>query len=971
MSTRLADVAPLPSVLCPVVVGRDDELQVLREHIAHAVQGRGGVVAIVGDAGAGKSRLVREIVHDCREQGVVVVSGRAVETSAASPFRPLTEALLGALRDRPVPRGGELEGFEGHLGRLVPSFDTGDQVRAEDSHVLLAEAIVRLLTVVADGAPLVMTLEDLHWADAETLAVLDYLSGALDGRRLLVVATLRPSGDAFSAVDALAQRGAATALRLGRLDDEQLAELVAGALDTADPPTVVVEFVTRHADGNPLLAEELLAGLVEAGALVHDGQWTVAGVLTPTVPRDLAQSVQARLRALDGDARQVLGAAAVLGREFDWNLLPGVADVGASVVVDALRAGVDVQLIEVRGQEFRFRHALTREAVLDDLLPPERAALAARAGPAIARAHPGLPGSWCDLAAELAEAAGEPDDAARLLIESARRALGSAAYTSAEVVLLRARQLATVPDTAIAVDELAVEVLAMAGKPAEALRTGRELVQRMEADGIETDRRAVLAIALARAGVAAGALDEATDFAAEAQALTDDGSELGPAIDAVSAHVALDRGDHGPAEALAHRAVERALELGQPAVACEALEVIGRAARTRSTDEAMAAFEREAAIADANGLTAWALRARHELALERMTDGDTGPLLEVRALAARHGAMFSVAVMDLMLADLALTDMDRDASLLHARNCAEASRRYGLATEPVAELWLAGAHALAGDETEMEAAVERALARNPNDDRILGDLWGRVRAVRSILRDDREHLRSDLDHMMEHADRADPGTSVFSARTIWVVLRSITDDDLGEAAQERISSLTHLDWFTGLWQSLDAARAISLGRRGEPEAAARLVTGAAMDLLAPDHMSGTVHFIRLLVAEAQIRDGWGDPVALARPAEAFFADRGYDLVARRARVALGDAGAPMPRRGRGDSVVPEHLRALGVTSREHDVLLLLVERRSNREIAEELHLSPKTVERHVSSLFDRTGIRSRGELADWVTANAN
>ena len=129
---------------------------------------------------------------------------------------------------------------------------------------------------------------------------------------------------------------------------------------------------------------------------------------------------------------------------------------------------------------------------------------------------------------------------------------------------------------------------------------------------------------------------------------------------------------------------------------------------------------------------------------------------------------------------------------------------------------------------------------------------------------------------------------------------------------------------------------------------------------------GTVQYIQIVVAEAAIRDGWGDPVSWLRQSEAFFSADGYELIARRCRRLLGEAGAPIPRRGRGKSIVPPALRALGITSRELDVLNLVAEGLSNRQIAERLYVSRKTVERHVASLFDRTGVRNRQALADFV-----
>jgi DNA-binding NarL/FixJ family response regulator len=120
----------------------------------------------------------------------------------------------------------------------------------------------------------------------------------------------------------------------------------------------------------------------------------------------------------------------------------------------------------------------------------------------------------------------------------------------------------------------------------------------------------------------------------------------------------------------------------------------------------------------------------------------------------------------------------------------------------------------------------------------------------------------------------------------------------------------------------------------------------------------------MLAARAAVRDGWGNPVRWLREAEAFFGAGGYDRLARRCRTMLGEAGAPVPRRGRGDSEVPPSLRALGVTSREVDVLKLVGAGRTNKDIAEALFLSPKTVERHLSSLFARFGVANRRDLAD-------
>ena len=410
-----------PVVLCPELVGRDVLVGGLTQRLDDLAVGRGGgFVALVGEAGAGKSRLLGVLAEEAAARGIAVLSGRASAGGSPSPYRPLRDAFLGAFRDRPLPATPSLEGFQGHLGRLLPSVAAP---AAEDSPVLVAEAVVRLLDVLAghDGG-LLLVLEDLHWADPETIAVLDYLSDALDGGRVLCACSMRPGGAVDAILDRFDSRRDQVLLDVDALSDADVARMVAACLGTSDPPAGVGDFVVAHSDGNPFLVEELLAGWVADGRLrQQDGYWETAGSLTPSVPVSLQDSIDRRLSALGPTDRLVLGAAALLGRQFDWNLLPGIAGVDGRAAADGLRAAVAEQVIAVDGDRFVFRHALTREAVLAGLLPFERRELASRAWPAVELANPGLPGPSCELAADLAEAAGEPVAAAERLLESARR----------------------------------------------------------------------------------------------------------------------------------------------------------------------------------------------------------------------------------------------------------------------------------------------------------------------------------------------------------------------------------------------------------------------------------------------------------------------------------------------------------------------------------------------------------------------
>lgn len=949
-------------MLCREVIGRDREVARLRDRVVDLESRRGGVVLLRGDAGAGKSRLVRETTDGVRG---LVLSGRAVPGESPVPFRPLAEAFLAAFRARPLPQDPSLAGFEGQLARLVPGWSA--VTPADDSLLLLGEAIVRVLAILSADGPCVLVLEDLHWADDETLAVVDYLADALRHEAVLCVGTSRPGHRMDVLLERLERRAPATVIEVGALDDTSIDRMVGSCLAAAEPPAGLSEFVQLHSDGSPFLVEELLAGLATSGTLSSvSGRWEISGPLSPTLPASLRESIQRRLGELDDVARQVVGAAALLGRQFDWELLPGIADVDGRSVVDAMRSAVAEQLIEPVGDGFRFRHALTREAVLADLLPPERRAFAARAWPAIERAHPGLPGSTCQLAGDLAEAAGDTSAASTRLVESARRALSAGALATAEQTARRARQLAAGDAGGLLdADELLIHVLTEAGKLTDALTLGRSVESAMAEAGAPPARRADLLVALARAAVSAGDPERAATAAAQAREVAGPRADLALAtrIDVVAAAVALDRAELDEAKRLCRSAMAGAEATRQPEVLCESLLVLGRALLPHGLASALAQFRRAAVTAEGAGLARWHLRAQQELALESFTTESDRGLVVTRDLAARYGAHLTVAAMDLALADLALSNFDRTECLRASSACAGASRRYGLASAPVAHLWLAGAHALDGDDSAMQAALDEALAADPDDPRIHADLLGRVLVTRAFVRDELDELPAILDRMIGYVRRAPVTTSVYPGRVAWALLHTIDGDDLGVDARAEYhdaAARMQIPVFDQLGLVIDA---VALGRSGDAERATELMSTVYPLVRSSPIGRGMVRSHSLLVARAAIRDGWGEPVRWLRDSEAWFAERGFDRLVRRCRSLLGEAGVPVPRRGRGESEVPTSLRSLGVTSREVDVLRLVIDGCTNKEIASALFLSPKTVERHLSSLFGRMGVQNRQQLA--------
>jgi predicted ATPase len=336
-----------------------------------------------------------------------------------------------------------------------------------------------------------LVLEDLHWADPETLAVLEYLADHLAGERLACVATLRGEKPcrAMELASVLDARGVARRVSVRHLSDVDVQRMIRVCLASDEIPAEVDTFVIGRADGLPFFVEELLVGLVDSGALAHnENGWRAVSRLVPAVPLTVTASIRQRLAA-EPVLHDVLAAAAVLGRRFDWALLADITGQPEPAVLDALRAGMESQLLDTDDGGFLFRHALIRDAVLDSLLPPERGRLAASAAAALRGRYPELDGDRCELAASLHEAAGDNWRAAELLRTAADRAERRGSLGSAEALLTRAGELGGEADVAL------LRVLALSGQTARVFELGATLSTK--------DDQAEVRLALARAAVSA------------------------------------------------------------------------------------------------------------------------------------------------------------------------------------------------------------------------------------------------------------------------------------------------------------------------------------------------------------------------------------------------------------------------------------------------------------------------------------
>jgi DNA-binding CsgD family transcriptional regulator len=958
------------SILCPTVIGRDEVLGTLEAAVAGGRSGRGGVTAVVGEAGIGKSRLVSQVAEAAERGGLAVLSGRAVDSDSPVAFRPLSHALLARFRVSGPPESPELRPLRSALGRLVPEWQNQELPTIEQSVVLVAEAVVRLLRVVAGDGTCLLILEDLHWADAETLAVVEYLADNLRSQPVVCIVTLRgdESAPAFALVRSLAAKRTVTAIELGPLDDAAVNQMAQACLGMIDLPPMLAQPMRAWSEGVPFLVEELLAAWVGAGVLVPgpSGGWSVAGPVVPILPETFAASVRSRVDALSADARGVLQAAAVLGRRFDWALLPPLTGLSQEAVIAELRDSLNAQLIteesDATGPGFRFRHALTRDAILGNLLRPERTALFARALRAVEEAHPTLAGSWCELASELAEGCGDTERSARLLHIAGRRALDQGALATAEAALERARALPVSSRVAMTIEETLTEVLSLAGKVERAIEVGTGLLASREAQAAPTVRRAEVALRLARAMASSGSWAEASGQIDAARRLSGGvDPPLAARIDALAAHVALGESRFDDAVRLAETALGLAEASGLPAVACEALEVIGRRSRLHDLAEAEMWFERSHRIAADHGLTLWRIRALHELAsIDVLRTVRLDRLSVARELAYEAGALMTAAHLDLHICLVLAFHFDSKEGLAVGRRCEEAARRFHLgALLPMALLRQAQCHAIDGDQESMEAAIDQANAAAGENQDVSAGAWGQCRAMLSLLGERRNQALEELEAgaaLLRNRPEALPWTF----RGLWALLRTTEDVDGSAARAElRSSGATALPFHRAM---LGYADAVASGRAGDSDEAEDAFAAAETEISAMAGRGGYGHVARRLVAECALQDGWGDPASWLREAVVFFEDRGQDRVAVSCRALLRDAGVALPRRQRSDSGVPPALRALGVTAREADVLALVAERLSNKEIGLRLYVSPRTVDKHVQRLLAKTGRKRRSDL---------
>jgi DNA-binding CsgD family transcriptional regulator/tetratricopeptide (TPR) repeat protein len=918
--------------------------------VGRSSAGRGATVLVAGEAGIGKTRLASELATRARDAGFEVLLGRSIDLVGTElPYQPFVDAL------RPLGAFPQVDG------------------QAAGSQVRVFQETLALLFDRAAAAPLLLVLEDLHWADTSTLDLVVFLAHNLHDRPVLLLATYR--ADELSSAervrrlaDGVRRSGSALVLELGPLEREELTALLAARAD-APLPAALTDAIVARSEGNPFFAEELLAVADDRGG---------------KLPRGLRDLLLQRVARLDPASQGLLRLAAAAGRDVGYPLLRAVAALPERDLRESLRQAVEhgvLVAVQAKGG-FRFRHALLAEAVYATLLPGEREELHARLAQELARSAAAAP---AELAPHWA-AAGRAKEALVASVEAARQAEAVFGLAEAHAHLERALGLwDAVPDAVefVKVDlaelcswaaelasqtgvapravELAQQAIDLveerdplraarlydrlgrylheSGRTDAALSAFEHVVDLVPAEPPSTERAHALA-ALAHGLMLAWRFEESLAICEQALALARtvgaDAVELRALLDLGRDLAYLGRADEGVAQLWP--ALELAEESGDPLALLHAyisltdvLMMLGRPRESARIGERGLEAVRRYGI-DSTVLVANSIEAL--LAIGEWDKADSLSAAALRAITANFPYML------LMLrADLELGRGDFEAARAHleaALATLREDRGQGIYDVYLAELALWERR-----WTEADQAVRDGLARARSRQAAQLRIWFCAKGLRAQAElAALARARQDTDAVRDQLGRA--RKLLTTARRAAAEAAAITPNAAGwrvlaEAEYERACGEARPGAWSeaaATWERLERPPLAAYCRWRQAEA---------------------------LVAAGASRAEASEPLRKAHAVAAWIGARPLaeelQLLAQRARLELASPDAESPDGKQGLEEI------LGLTPREAEVLALVARGYTNREIAATLVISVRTAAVHVSHILRKLGAPNRLEAA--------
>jgi DNA-binding CsgD family transcriptional regulator/tetratricopeptide (TPR) repeat protein len=965
----------------PVFVGRRPELAALDAVLARAGNGDGSAVLVEGEAGIGKSRLMARLESRGRAAGLTVLAGECLPLAEGElAFAPIVAALRSVMLDPEVLAGIE-PALRAALGALWPA--AGSDTRRRSDREQLFEAVYRVLAGLAAKEPVLLIVEDIHWADPSSRDLLSFVVHNARHDRLVVVVTYRPDelhrGHPLRPfVAELERSGRAERIELGGLDHAAVAEQIR-SITGRPPPAGAVDAIFARSEGNPFFVEELLASTSRGEGL----------------PNSLREALLLRVAGLSAPTQAVLSAAAAIGRSVDHRLLASVAGGSEPDLLTSLREATEHHVLVATGDRYRFRHALLREAIYEDTLPGERLRLHRKSAETLT-ARPELAGEGANAHAELAHhwhAAGELPAALASSVRAATQADRMHAHPEAVVHLQRALELwEQVPGAAevAGADQMtlllrASEMAGHAGEDELGLEFARSARRVVDARA-EPLRAAAAESRIGHSLWDAGRADEALTHMAEVLALVPEhppSAERTRALESYGRLLTLN-GAFRKARGLLEEALELAGRLADHAVRASVLNTLAIVYDQLGDRQRAIAAGRDGLLI-ATELQDGSEMLRAYINGSQAIDND-GRVEEALAL----GLQGVEAAHRLGLDRAAGDQLSQQAAwrLIRLGRYAQASRVIGPAFENATLSFnIAATRSVAGFLAAVRGDFERA-------GELLDEAWEQMQHTGSLQliglalawritlylwQGQLERAGRLAQEGMQRAAAAE-GQLIYTAELYWLAVRVQADRALrARTVGDRFEAGKVTQEAEAVAAKLRQAIASYAGDGAPPEALAfELLVRAELGRASGEGIAGSwrapvVAFDALgqasRAAYAEMREAEAMALAGAAPrsvagplqrAHAVAVDCGIapfraevEELARRARVDLPDQPASL----RGGA------ERLGLTEREAEVLTLLAEGRTNRQIGQELFITEKTASVHVSRILMKLGVSNRGAAA--------